>query len=149
MVSLMVAIPNIPQNIFFIILAAIAVIGLIFLIIQWRRVRVATTNVNFLEKQAELRKIELVEKDMESYGMMNHKASTNDDEKLVLTKVYASDTMQKVGYLNSEINNRVDHLESTTEYQKIQNLLTDIGDKEEELEKKSEKFKRGNIFDLS
>jgi hypothetical protein len=54
--------------------------------------------------------------------------------------------MQKVGYLNSEINNRVDHLESTTEYQKIQNLLTDIGNKEEELEKKSERFKKGNIF---
>jgi hypothetical protein len=142
----MVAIPNIPQNIFFIILAAIAVVGLIFLIIQWRRVRVATTNVNFLEKQAELRKIELVEKDMESYGTMNHKASKNDDEKLVLTKEYASDTMQKVRYLNSEINNRVDHLESTTEYQKIQNLLTDIGNKEDELEKKSERFKRGNTF---
>ena len=146
MVGLMVTIPNIPQNIFLIILAAIAVVGLIFLIIQWRRVRVATTNVNFLEKQAELRKVELVEKDMESHGLKNHKASTEDDEKLFLIKEYNSDTMQKVRYLNSEINNRVDHLESTTEYQKIQNLLTDIGDKEEELEKKSERFKRGNIF---
>ena len=140
----MVAIPNIPQNIFFIIIAAIAFLGLIFLIIQWRRVRVAKANINSLAKQAELRKIELVEKDMESYGTMNHKVN-NNDEKLVLNKEYTSDTMEKVRYLNSEINNRMD-LESTTEYQKIQNLLTDIGDREEELEKISERIRRGNIF---
>jgi len=140
----MVAIPNIPQNIFFIIISAIAFLGLIFLIIQWRRVRVAKANVNSLAKQAELRKIELVEKDMESYGTMNHKVN-NNDEKLVLNKEYTSDTMEKVRYLNSEINNRMD-LESTTEYQKIQNLLTDIGDREEELEKISERIRRGNIF---
>ena len=143
----MVTIPHIPQNIFFIIIAAIAVLGLIFLIIQWRRVRVASNNIKFLSKQAELRKIELVERDMESYRMMDQKAITKDqNEKLNLTKEYASDIMQKVGYLNIEINNRVDHLESTTEYQKIQNLITDIGEKEDELEKKSERFKRGKIF---
>ena len=143
----MVTIPHIPQNIFFIIIVAIAVVGLIFLIIQWRRVRVASNNIKFLSKQAELRKIELVERDMESYRMMDQKAITKDqNEKLNLTKEYASDIMQKVGYLNIEINNRVDHLESTTEYQKIQNLITDIGEKEDELEKKSERFKRGNIL---
>ena len=65
----MVTIPHIPQNIFFIIIAAIVVVGLIFLIIQWRRVRVATNNIKSLTKQAELRKIELVDKDMESYQM--------------------------------------------------------------------------------
>jgi hypothetical protein len=143
----MVTIPHIPQNIFFIIIVAIAVVGLIFLIIQWRRVRVATNNIKSLTKQAELRKIELVERDMESYRMIDQKAFTKDnDEKLNLTKEDASDIMQKVGYLNIEINSRVDHLESTTEYQKIQNLITDIGEKEDELEKKSERFKRGKIF---
>jgi hypothetical protein len=143
----MVTIPHIPQNIFFIIIVAIAVVGLIFLIIQWRRVRVATNNIKSLTKQAELRKIELVERDMESYRMIDQKVFTKDnDEKLNLTKEDASDIMQKVGYLNIEINSRVDHLESTTEYQKIQNLITDIGEKEDELEKKSERFKRGKIF---
>ena len=70
----------------------------------------------------------------------------NDYENLNLTKEDASDIMQKVGYLNIEINSRVDHLESTTEYQKIQNLIMDIGEKEDELEKKSERFKMGKIF---
>ncbi len=143
----MVTIPHIPQNIFFIIIAAIVVVGLIFLIIQWRRVRVATNNIKSLTKQAELRKIELVDKDMESYQMRDQKAfMKNDYENLNLTKEDASDIMQKVGYLNIEINSRVDHLESTTEYQKIQNLIMDIGEKEDELEKKSERFKMGKIF---
>ena len=66
----MAAIPPIPQNLFYIIIAVIAVVGLIFALIQWRRVRQAQSNVNFLTKQAELRKIELVERDLESKRMM-------------------------------------------------------------------------------
>ena len=67
----MVVIPQIPQNIFYIIIAVIVIIGLIFLILQWRRVKVSQNNVAFLAKQAELRKIELVERDLESKRMMN------------------------------------------------------------------------------
>ena len=143
----MVTIPNIPQNTFFIIIAIIVVVGLIFLIIQWRRVRVATNNIKSLTKQAEHRKIELVERDMESYRMSDQKALTKDhDEKLNFTEEDASDIMHKVRYLNTEINSRVDHLESTAEYQKIQNLITDIGEREDEVEKKGERVKKGNIF---
>ena len=47
---------TIPQNLFYIIIAFIAVIGLIVALMQWRRVRESQTNVMFLEKQAELRK---------------------------------------------------------------------------------------------
>ena len=54
----------IDQNIFYIIIAAIVVVGLIVALMQWRRVREAQTNVEFLTKQAELKKIELVEKDL-------------------------------------------------------------------------------------
>jgi len=61
---------TIPENIFYIIIAVIAVIGIIIVFMQWRRVREAQTNVEFLEKQAQLRKIELVEKDLESKRMM-------------------------------------------------------------------------------
>jgi hypothetical protein len=146
MVNNMVTIPHIPQNTFFITIAIIAVVGLIFLIIQWRRIRVATNNIKSLTKEAEHRKIVLVERDMESYRMSDEKALTKDDEKLNFTKEDASDIMHKVRYLNTEINSRVDHLESTAEYQKIQNLITDIGERENELERKGERVKRGNIF---
>ena len=50
----------IDQNVFYIVIAAIVVIGLIMALMQWRRVREAQTNVKFLTKQAELKKIELV-----------------------------------------------------------------------------------------
>ena len=61
----------IDQNVFYIVIAAIVVVGLIVALMQWRRVREAQTNVEFLTKQAELKKIELVERDLESKRMMS------------------------------------------------------------------------------
>ena len=45
--------------------------------------------------------------------------------------------MLKAGYINNEINERVNHIESTTEYMKLQKLLKDIENKEKELNKKT------------
>ena len=142
MVINMVAIPQIPQNIFYIILAVIALVGLIFVILQLRRVKVSQTNVAFLTKQAEIRKIELVEMDLESKHMMNDMVlATNQQEKLSHIKENTTDLMTKVGYIRNEINKRVDHLDTTTEYKKLQKLLKDIDEKEKELEMKTNKFK--------
>ena len=132
----MVVIPQIPQNIFYIIIAVIVIIGLIFLILQWRRVKVSQNNVAFLAKQAELRKIELVERDLESKRMMND-IILHKPEKLSQIKENTSDIMLKAGYINNEINERVNHIESTTEYMKLQKLLKDIENKEKELNKKT------------
>lgn len=140
----MATIPQIPQNLFYIILAIIAVVGLIFALIQWRRVRQAQTNVNFLTKQAELRKIELVERDLESKRRMIDIVLPKDQqEKLSMIRSNSSNLMQKAGYLNSEINERVDRLEATSEYVKLQKLLMNIDEKEKEFEKKTGKFKGG------
>jgi len=140
----MATIPQIPQNLFYIILAIIAVVGLIFALIQWRRVRQAQTNVNFLTKQAELRKIELVERDLESKRRMIDIVLPKDQqEKLSMIRSNSSNLMQKAGYLNSEINERVDRLEATSEYVKLQKLLMKIDEKEKEFEKKTGKFKGG------
>ena len=142
MVVNMVAIPQIPQNIFYIILVVIVVVGLIFVILQLRRVKVSQTNVAFLTKQAEIRKIELVEMDLESKHMMNDMVlATNQQEKLSHIKENTTDLMTKVGYIRNEINKRVDHLDTTTEYKKLQKLLKDIDEKEKELEMKTNKFK--------
>jgi hypothetical protein len=136
----MVTIPHISQNIFYIILAAIAVVALLIIILQWRRVRASSNNVKFLTKEAELRKIQLVERDIRSY--QNIKSNDNPkNHSFNLPKIYTSDLMKKMGYLNNEINTRTNHLESTTEYRKIQTLIRDIDEKEDAIKKKAERVK--------
>ena len=134
----------IDQNVFYIVIAAIVVIGLIMALMQWRRVREAQTNVKFLTKQAELKKIELVERDLESKRMMSDIVLPKDQqEKLSNIRATTSDLMHKAGYINNEINERIDRLEAKTEYAKLQKLLMDIEEKEKELEKKTSKAKGG------
>ena len=134
----------ITQNEFYIIIAAIVVVGLIIALMQWRRVREAQTNVEFLTKQAELKKIELVERDLESKRMMSDIVLPKDQqEKLTNIRATTSDLMHKAGYINNEINERIDRLEAKTEYAKLQKLLMDIEEKEKELEKKTNKPKGG------
>ena len=134
----------IDQNVFYIVIAAIVVVGLIIALMQWRRVREAQTNVEFLTKQAELKKIELVERDLESKRMMGDIVlPKNQQEKLTHIRENTSDLMHKTGYLHSEINERVNRLEAKTEYIKLQKLLMDIEEKEKNLEKKTSKAKGG------
>jgi len=132
---------TIPENIFYIIITVIAVIGIIIVFMQWRRVREAQTNVEFLEKQAQLRKIELVEKDLESKRMMENVVPLpkEQQEKLSDIRKSTSDLMHQAGFLHSEINERITRLEARTEYLKLQKLLQDIEKKEQELDKKSGK----------
>lgn len=130
----------IDQNVLYIVIAVIAVIGLIVALMQWRRVREAQTNVKFLTKQAELKKIELVEKDLETKRMMNDIVLPKDQqEKLTSIRENTSKLMNQSGYLHSEINERVNRLEAKTEYIKLQKLLMDIEAKEKDLEKKTKK----------
>lgn len=132
----------IPQNVFWIIVAVIAVAGLAVAFMQWRRVREAQSNVEFLARQAELKKIELVERDLEAKRTMSNVVLPKDQqEKLSSIRGNTSDLMQKAGYLNSEINERMTRLEARTEYLKLQKLLNDIEKKEKELEKKTKNFK--------
>ncbi len=134
----------ITQNEFYIIIAVIVVVGLIIALMQWRRVREAQTNVQFLTKQAELKKIELVERDLESKRMMSDIVLPKDQqEKLTKIRATTSDLMHKAGYINNEINERIDRLEAKSEYAKLQKLLMDIEEKEKELEKKTNKPKGG------
>ena len=133
----MVTIPHITQNMFYIILAAIAVIGLIVLIIQFRSVRNSSKKVNVLSKEAELKKLQLVKIDMKSSQIMNGKdSSKNENSKLNLKKITRSSLMSHIGHFNNEIDYRVDHLESTREYLKIQNRIKDLDRRTDEFEKK-------------
>jgi hypothetical protein len=130
----------ITQNEFYIIIAAIVVVGLIIALMQWRRVRESQTNVEFLTKQAELKKIELVERDLESKRMMSDIILPKEEqEKLTSIRSTTSDLMHKTGYLHNEINERVNRLEAQSEYVKLKKLLLDIETKEKELDKKTGK----------
>jgi len=132
---------SIPQNLFYIIIVVIAVIGLIVALMQWRRVREGQSNVQFLERQAELRKIELVEKDLESKRMMESVIPLPKEQQDRLSDIRktTTDLMHKSGFLHSEINERVTRLEARTEFIKLQKLLQDIEKKEAELDKKAKK----------
>jgi 23S rRNA maturation-related 3'-5' exoribonuclease YhaM len=131
---------TIPQNIFYIVIAVIAVAGLIIVLMQWRRVREAQSNVKFLEKQTELRKVELVERDLESKHRIGNISLTGEEQaKLSEIRKSTSDLMQKAGYMHSEINERLGRLEVQTEHVKIQKLLTNIEKKEKEFDKKTGK----------
>ena len=122
----MVTIPHITQNMFYIILAAIAVVGLIVLIIQFRSVRKSTKRVNALSKESELKKVQLVEIDMKSSQIRDGNGlSKNENGRLNLKKIDRSNLISKIGHLNNEIDYRVDNLESTREYLKIQNRIKD------------------------
>ena len=140
----MVTIPHITQNMFYIILAAIAVVGLIVLIVQFRRVRKSTKKVDILSKEAEIKKLQLVEIDMESYRMNGKAVSKKQNEVLNLSKINRSNLMSKIGHFNNEINYRVDNLESTKEYRKIQNRIMTIDEKEDEFEKKGNRSYENN-----
>ncbi|AIS33045.1 MULTISPECIES: membrane protein [Methanobacterium] len=129
---------SISQNVFLLIIAVIALVAVIVIVLQWRRVREAQSNVTFLEKQAELKKIELVERDLESKRLMENVIPLPKDQQERLSQIRGetSKMMQKVGFLHSEINERVTRLETRAEYEKLQKLLDDIEKKEAEMNKK-------------
>ena len=129
---------SISQNVFLLIIAVIALVAVIVIVLQWRRVREAQSNVTFLEKQAELKKIELVERDLEYTRLMENVIPLPKDQQERLSQIRGetSKMMQKVGFLHSEINERVTRLETRAEYEKLQKLLDDIEKKEAEMNKK-------------
>lgn len=47
---------SISQNVFFVDYCSNCLVAVIVIVLQWRRVREAQSNVTFLEKQAELKK---------------------------------------------------------------------------------------------
>jgi len=133
----------IPQNIFLIIIAVIALIAIVVVVIQWRRVRETQNNVVLLDKQIELKKISLVEKDMESKRLMETAIPLPKDQQDNLVKIRkgTSDLMGEIGYLHSEISERLARLEAQTEFKKLQKMLKEIEVKESELDKNMKKMK--------
>ena len=127
----------IPQNVFWIIIAAMVVFGIIIAVIQWRSVREADKNVEYLSKLAKLKKIDLKERDLESKRLKENILSLpkNQQEHLAKIRGDTSQLIQKVGHLNSKVNERVNSLETRTEYKQLKKLIMDIEKNEKQLEK--------------
>jgi hypothetical protein len=136
----------IQQNELFIIIAAIVVIGLIGVFMLRRRGKEGRiSNVKFLAKEAELKKIKIVEKNLESqYRMSDVILPSRLQEKLINLRENNTDLTHKVGYLNNEINAMSNRLETQTESIKLQKLLMDIEKKKNKLQKITGKVKGEN-----
>ena len=126
------------DQIFIVVIAIIALIAIIIIAVQWRRVRESQNGVRILETEIELKKISMVEKDMESKRLMENPIQLPKDQQDNLSNIRksTSDIMSDVGYLHSEINERLARLEAQTEQKKLEKMLNDIENKEKELLKK-------------
>ncbi|MGZ4856921.1 MAG: hypothetical protein ACXVZU_00985 [Methanobacteriaceae archaeon] len=132
---------TIPTNVYYIIYAVIALVAIIFIMIQWRRVRESQSQVAYLEKQAENKKIEMVEKDLEQKRLVENLIGLPESQQEQLDEIRndTSKLLRKVGFLQTELNERITRLETRNEYMQLQKLLEEIEKKEKEVEKQSAK----------
>lgn len=126
------------NQIFILIIAIIALIAIIIIVMQWRRVRESQNTVRIMETEIELKKISIVEKDLESKRLMENpiQLPKNQQDNLSKIRKSTSDIMGDVGYLHSEINERLARLEAQTEQKKLEKMLNEIEAKEKQLLKK-------------
>ena len=101
-----------------------------------------------MEKEIELKKIAMVEKDLENKRIMekdleNKRIMENpiqlpaeQQEQLTQIRDSTAEVMSNVGYLHSEINERLARLEAQTELKKLEKMLKEIEEKEKKLNKK-------------
>ena len=91
-----------------------------------------------MEKEIELKKIAMVEKDLENKRIMENPIQLPEEQQAQLTQIRDStaEVMSNVGYLHSEINERLARLEAQTELKKLEKMLKEIEEKEKKLNKK-------------
>jgi Tfp pilus assembly protein PilN len=130
-------IPTIPDQMFFLIIAVIAAIVLIIIVFQWKSIANSKNSILLLEKEIELKKMSMVEKDIESKRLMDNPIPLPQDQQDRLSEIRQSTTeaRSRVGFLHSEINERLARLEAETEQRKLEKMLKEIEEKEAKLQK--------------
>ena len=130
-------IPTIPDQMFILILVVILALVIIIIVFQWRKVSQAKTSVEMLEKEIQLKKISMVEKDIETKRLMDNPIPLPQDQQDSLKAIRQSttDVRNEIGYLHSEINERLARLEAQTEQKKLEKMLKEIEAKEKKLNK--------------
>lgn len=129
------------DQLFILILSIIFVIAIIAIVIQIRKSNVSKNEIKLLEKQAELKKIELVEKDLDNRRKKDNFAELSEEEQEKLKEIRSNTAhiAARVDLLSSQMNERVEQLEAKSELVKLQKLSMELDKKEAELEKKLKK----------
>ena len=130
-------IPAIPDQIFLLIVLVIIAIVLIIIVFQWKSISQSKNSIAILEKEIELKKMSMVEKDIESKRLMDNPIPLPQDQQDRLSEIRQSTTeaRSRVGFLHSEINERLARLEAETEQKKLEKMLKEIEEKEAKLQK--------------
>ena len=130
-------IPTIPDQIFMLIVLTIVAFVLLIIVFQWRKVAQSKNSILMLEKEIELKKMSMVEKDIESKRLMDNPIPMPQDKQDSLSAIRQSttDVRSEVGYLHNEINERLARLEAQTEQKKLEKMLKEIEEKEAKLKK--------------
>ena len=128
-------IPTIPEQTFLLIVLIIVAIVLIIIVSQWKSMSKSKNSIALLEKEIELKKMSMVEKDIESKRLMDNPIPLPQDQQDNLSAIRQSTTeaRSRVGYLHSEINERLARLEAETEQSKLEKMLAEIEEKENKI----------------
>ena len=131
------AVPVIPDQIFYLIVLVIVAAVLIIVVYLWKKVAQSRNSVLILEREIELKKMSMVEKDIESKRLMDNPIPLPKEQQDSLSAIRQSTTevRSNVGYLHSEINERLARLEAETEQRKLEKMLKEIEAKEKKLRK--------------
>lgn len=130
-------IPTLSIEWFSIIVLIIVCVVIIVVVALWRSVAKSKNDVSLLSKEIELKKMAMVEKDIESKRLMDNPIPLPKDQQESLSAIRKSTTevRSEVGFLHSEINERLARLEAQTEQKKLEKMLKEIEEKEKKLEK--------------
>ena len=130
-------IPTIPDQLFIWIILVIIAFVVIIVAVQWKSVAKSKTSIVLLEKEIELKKMSMIEKDIESKRLMDNPIPLPQEQQDSLSAIRQSTTQvrSEVGYLHSEINERLARLEAQTEQKKLEKMLKEIEAKEAKLKK--------------
>lgn len=130
-------IPTIPDQLFILIILVIIAFVVIIVAVQWKSVAKYKTSIVLLEKEIELKKMSMIEKDIESKRLMDNPIPLPQEQQDSLSAIRQSTTQvrSEVGYLHSEINERLARLEAQTEQKKLEKMLKEIEAKEAKLKK--------------
>lgn len=128
-------IPTIPNQIFFLIILIIVCIVIVIVAVQWRSVAKSKNEIALLAKEIELKKMAMVEKDIENKRLMDNQIPLPQDQQDALSNIRQStmEVRNEVGFLHNEINERLARLEAQTEQKKLEKMLKEIEAKEAKL----------------
>ena len=128
---------TIPDQTFLLIVLIIVAVVVIIVVAQWKSVANSKNSILLLEKEIELKKMSIVEKDIESKRLMDNPIPLPQEQQDSLSAIRQSTTeaRSRVGYLHSEINERLARLEAETEQRKLEKMLKEIEKKEAKLQK--------------